>query len=109
VKPDYAGPVILLTDNSCFSSCLMVADEFRRLGALHVGQETDANTHYMEVREDKLPSGLSMFSTLQAMAPGSPLQMGPFTPTILYSGNIGDTPALEAWVASLASGHNTPR
>ena len=103
VKPDYGGRVILLTDNACFSSCLMVTEEFRRLGALHVGQETDANTHYMEVREDKLPSGLSMFSTLQAMTPGSPLQMGPFTPTVLFEGNIADTPKLEAWIAGLAS------
>ena len=42
-----AGRIVLLTDNACFSSCLIVANNFRRLGALHVGQATDAATHYL--------------------------------------------------------------
>lgn len=98
------GRVVLLTDNTCFSSCLLVTDAFRRLGALHVGQATDANTHYMEVREAELPSGLSMFSTLQALGPAAPPQIGPFAPAHVYGGDIGDTPAVEAWVTRLASG-----
>jgi hypothetical protein len=95
------GGLILLTDNSCFSSCLMVTDDFRRLGAVHVGETTDANTHYMEVREEKLPSGLSMFSTLQALDPSAPPQIGPFVPAVFFEGSIADTPALEAWVPTL--------
>ena len=102
-SPRFATKVILLTDNACFSSCLMVADRFRRLGALHVGEATDANTHYMEVREDKLPSGLSAFSTLQALGPFMPRQLGPFAPAIAYPGSIADTSALEAWVAAIAA------
>lgn len=93
-----AGRIVLLTDNTCFSSCLIVADNFRRLGALHVGQATDAATHYMEVREERLPSGLSFFSTLQAFSPASPAQLGPFSPQSAYGGDIADTAALEAWV-----------
>ena len=99
----YRGRLILLTDNSCFSSCLLVTQDFRRLGALHVGEATDANTNYMEVREDRLPSGLSMFSTLQAVAPASPSQIGPFTPEVAYEGDIADTAALEAWVLGLVA------
>jgi hypothetical protein len=76
---------------------------FRRLGALHVGEATDANTHYMEVREDELPSGLSMFSTLQAVAPASPAQVGPFVPEVAYEGSIADTAALEKWIAGLVA------
>lgn len=101
--PKFQVPVVLLTDNSCFSSCLVVVEEFRKLGALHVGEATDANTHYMEVREEKLPSGLSMFSTLQAVAPGRPRQMGPFLPQIPFEGSIADTAALESWVAGIAA------
>jgi hypothetical protein len=101
-KSEYGGRVVLLTDNSCFSSCLLVTDDFHRLGALHVGETTDANTHYMEVREDKLPSGLSMFSTLQALSPSSPAQIGPFVPERLYDGSIADTAALESWVEKQA-------
>jgi hypothetical protein len=57
----------------------------------------------MEVREDRLPSGLSMFSTLQAVAPGSAVQIGPFVPDRLFEGSIADTPALEAWVQTLVA------
>lgn len=97
-----AGRIVLLTDNTCFSSCLIVADTFRRLGALHLGQATDAATHYFEVREERLPSGLSHFSTLQAFSPASPAQMGPYVPEIAYDGDIADTAALEAWVGRVA-------
>ena len=100
-----AGKVYLLTDNSCFSSCLLMTDEFRRLGPIHVGEATDAATNYMEVREEILPSGLSAFSTLQAVATGAPHAIGPFVPAILYPGSIADTQALESWIADLASAH----
>jgi hypothetical protein len=102
-KPNYRGKVFLLTDNVCFSSCLLVTDDFRKLGATHIGEATDANTNYMEVREDKLPSGLSTFSTLQAVAPSEPSQIGSFAPEIHYSGSIADTIALEKWIAGLAT------
>jgi hypothetical protein len=95
------GRLILITDNLCFSSCLIVAKDFRDLGALHVGQTTDADTHYSEVREELLPSGLSKFSTLQAMAPAEPPQEGPFVPSVLYDGDIADTAALERWIVTL--------
>ncbi len=102
--PEFRGRLVLLTDNSCFSSCLLVTDQFRRLGALHVGEATDANTNYMEVRETKLPSELSMFSTLQAVAPAEPVQIGPFTPEVPFDGSIADTTALEKWVEGLVAG-----
>ena len=97
----FPGRLVLLTDHVCFSSCLLVTERFRRLGALHAGEETDAATRYFEVREERLPSGLSMFSTLQALSPGAPAQIGPFAPEAVYEGDISDTAALEAWVASL--------
>jgi hypothetical protein len=101
-KSEYAGELILLTDNVCFSSCLLVTSKFRQLGALHVGEATDAATNYFEVRDDKLPSGLSTFSTMQAVSPASPSQIGPFVPARLFEGNIADTAALEKWIAELA-------
>ena len=100
-RPDFQGRVILLTDHSCFSSCLLLTQDFLRLGALHVGTQTNAATRYMEVREIDLPSGLSTFSTLQKVAVGSKAEIGPFTPQIVSPVAIGDTPALEQWLASL--------
>jgi hypothetical protein len=96
------GRLILLTDNLCFSSCLAVTDDFRTLGAFHVGQTTDAATHFVDVREQYLPSGYSMFSTLESLAPDAPAQVGPYVPALTYSGDIADTAALEAWVIAKA-------
>jgi hypothetical protein len=100
--PFYQGKMVLLTDSACFSSCLLTTDYFRKLGARHVGEATDANTHYMEVREAWLPSGLTRFSTLQAVGLDSPLQIGPFEPSDPYPVDISDTKALEAWIAKLS-------
>jgi Peptidase family S41 len=96
------GRLILLTDNFCFSSCLAVAGDFRTLGAFHVGQTTDAATHFVEVREEYLPSGYSIFSTLQALDPSAPAQVGPFQPALTYNQDIADSAALQSWVVSTA-------
>jgi hypothetical protein len=92
------APLIVLTDAACFSSCINVVDWFRRLGATQVGQITGADTHYFEVREITLPSGLSLFSTLTAIAPDAPPEIGPYIPDMPYSGDIADTAALEQWI-----------
>jgi hypothetical protein len=96
------GRLILLTDNLCFSSCLVVTNDFRTLGAFHVGQTTDAATHYVDVREQYLPSGYSMFSTLESVDPGSATEVGPYEPVLTYDGDIADTDALEKWVVDVA-------
>lgn len=100
-RSKFAGRLIVVTDNVCFSSCLEVTKDFLTLGALHVGQTTDANTHYTENRDEALPSGLSRFSTQQAISPAAPLRYGPFVPAIAYDGDIADTAALERWVVGL--------
>ena len=94
------GRLILLTDRACFSSCLMAADLFRRLGALHVGEATDVTTRYMEVREIVLPSGLRTFSTLQKVALGAG-NYGPYVPSIRYSGSLAEDDKVKSWVAAL--------
>ena len=94
------GRLVLVTDRACFSSCLIAADLFRKLGALHVGEATDMSTRYMEVREIILPSGLRTFSTLQKVALGLG-DFGPYAPHILYPESLTDTDKLKAWVASL--------
>jgi Peptidase family S41 len=96
------GRLILLTDNLCFSSCLVVTDDFRTLGAFHVGQTTDAATRFVDVREQYLPSGYSMFSTLESVDPGSASEVGPFDPVLTNDGDIADTTAVEKWVVEVA-------
>jgi hypothetical protein len=97
------GLLLLLTDNLCFSSCLAVTDDFRQLGAFHIGQTTDAATHFTEVREQYMPSGYSVFSTLQSVTdPSGPPRVGPYEPALTYNGDVADTAALETWVLSTA-------
>ena len=97
------GKLIVLTDNACFSACLAVTDDFRTLGALHVGETTDAATWYVDVREIYLPSGYSMFSTLQAVS-GDSKSVGPFEPVFEYNADIADTAALERWISETVVG-----
>lgn len=98
--PAMTGRLVLVTDRACFSSCLMAADLFRRLGALHVGEATDMSTRYMETRDIVLPSGLRTFSTLQKVAVGFG-DFGPYEPRLVYPGPLADTDKLQAWVAAL--------
>ena len=93
------GKVFVLTDPLCFSSCIQTVGYFRKLGATQLGQATGADTHYSEVREIVLPSGLSTFSTLTALMPDEPLRLGPYLPKSEYVGDIADTASLEKWVA----------
>ena len=97
------GKFLLLTDNLCFSSCLAVTDNFRALGAFQIGQTTDAATHFTEVRETYLPSGYSLFSTLQSVDdPSGTSRVGPYEPMLPYNGDIANTAALEIWVVKFA-------
>ncbi len=57
-----AGPVYVLTDAECMSACLDAVDLWTRLGAIPVGQETGADTLYMEVRQVRLPAGIGAVS-----------------------------------------------
>jgi hypothetical protein len=102
------APVVVLTDALCFSSCIGTVGYFRRLGAIQAGQITGSDTHYSEVREVVLPSGLSVFSTLDAIMPDEPRQLGPHAPDFPYSGDIADTSALETWIPATVL-QNPPR
>jgi Peptidase family S41 len=101
--PSYRGKLFLLTDGICFSSCLDVVSNWLDLGAIQLGQTTDADTHYTEVRDDPMPSGLSTFSTMMGIDLDAPAREGPFVPSEIYAGDIRDTPAVEAWVLRLAA------
>ena len=96
------GTVYLLTDGACFSSCLVATEIFTKLGATQIGQTTGADTHYSEVYQTNLPSGLATFTTLRAILPGEPRMIGPYVPAIPYGGDVADTAALEKWVAGLS-------
>ena len=54
----FSGPVVLVTDEDCVSSCLNFAELVRSVpGAIHMGQATGADTAYIDVTWLALPSG----------------------------------------------------
>ena len=103
LAPSFKGRLFLVTDGLCFSSCLEVVDDFRHLGAVQLGRTTDANTHYAEVSDRPMPSGLSTFSTLMAIDVSEPPRIGPFEPQQVFDGDIADTTAVQAWAIAIAS------
>lgn len=92
------GRLVVLTDEACFSSCLIFVDRLRRLGAVQAGQPTREGNWYMEVRAEPLPSGLGSFRTMQKVAMEFPRKMGPYQPAMRYDGDMADTAALERWL-----------
>jgi hypothetical protein len=100
--PPPSARVFVLTDWGCGSACLDAVDLWTALGAVQVGQDTSADTLYMDVREKMLPSGIA-----QAVVPmkvyrgrkrGSNVQA---VPRYRYTGDMRDDAALERWLAGL--------
>jgi hypothetical protein len=98
----YAGRVFVLTDPVCASACLDAVDLWKALGAVQVGRETSADTQYMEVRPQPLPSGLAEAGVPMKVYRGrtrGPNQ--PQRPAEVYAGDMADTAALETWIGGL--------
>lgn len=96
------GPVYFVTDSGCGSACLDAADLWAALGAIQIGQQTSADTLYMDVRQDVLPSGVARLSVPMKVYRGRKRGSNvPLDPVHVFPGNLRDTPALEAWVATL--------
>lgn len=94
--------IILVTDTSCMSACLDAVDLWRSLGAVHVGQETSADTLYMEVRQDNLPSKLGRITLPMKVYRGrSRGSNEPVRPHFEFPGDINDTEELAAWIKRL--------
>ncbi|RZJ44065.1 MAG: hypothetical protein EON86_04085 [Brevundimonas sp.] len=100
--PQLRTPVYVVTDWTCASACLDAVDLWRALGAIQVGQDTDADTLYIEARRDLLPSGLGQAVVPMKVYRGRPRGSNqPWRPVHPFPGDISDTPALEAWIAGL--------
>lgn len=94
--------VYVLTDSSCASACLDALDLWRALGAVHVGQETSADTLYMDLREQTLPSGLAEIRIPMKVYRGrSRGNNEPHVPDHAWEGDIGDDPAIVTWLSEL--------
>ena len=100
LKPD--ARVYVLADSSCASACLDALDLWRALGAVQVGRTTSADTLYMDVREQPLPSGLAQIAIPMKVYRGRPRGNNvPWTPRYRFPGEMDDGAALQAWISGL--------
>jgi len=106
--PDVPAPgarIYMVTDSGCASACLDAADVWLALGAIHVGQETSADTLYMDIRQTPLPSGMTRLGAAMKVYRGRTRGNNvPLVPARPYGGDLTDTTALEHWIAALPSG-----
>ena len=94
--------IYVLTDLGCGSACLDAVDLWRALGAVQIGQETSADTLYMDVRRDAMPSGIARVVVPMKVYRGRKRASNvPWVPVHRYTGDMRDTPTLERWVAEL--------
>ncbi len=97
-----SGKVFVLTDHLCASACLDAVDLWTSLGAVQVGQETSADTLYMEVRPQTLPSGRGDVVVPMKVYRGRPRGNNEtHRPEHSFEGNMTDTQALKAWIRTL--------
>ena len=83
-------------------ACLDAADLWKALGAIQVGRETSADTLYMDVRQDVLPSGLTRIAVPMKIYRGRTRGSNePLRPVHSYPGDLRDTDALAGWIAAL--------
>lgn len=94
--------IYVLTDAMCASACLDAVDLWKALGAIQVGQETSADTLYMDVRTVALPAGHASIHVPTKVYRGR--QRGsnePQKPLHYYPSDMNDTRALKTWILSL--------
>ncbi|MBH1485934.1 S41 family peptidase [Stenotrophomonas geniculata] len=98
--PGHKGRVVVVADAACGSACLDALDLWKRLGAMQVGVETSADSLYMDVRPERLPSGLARISVPMKVFRGRVRGSNePHVPDRRYDGDMRDTAALEAWIS----------
>lgn len=94
--------VIVLTDSACASACLDALDLWLPLGAIHAGGETSADTLYMEIGSQQLPSGLARIGLPMKVYRGRARGNNqPYVPAHPFPADTVDAAAVEAWIRGL--------
>jgi hypothetical protein len=96
--------VYILADGGCASACLDAMDVWTRAGAIPVGRETSADSLYMEIRKQTLPSGLATITVPMKVYRGRVRGLNvSYKPVHEFGDDMMDQQAVETWIASLAS------
>jgi hypothetical protein len=77
-------------------------DVWTGAGAIPIGRETAADSLYMEIRKQALPSGLPVITVPMKVYRGRPRGLNvTYKPVHRFSGDMRDRKALEAWISGL--------
>ncbi len=102
-RPARTGPVFVLTDGGCGSSCIMFVNEVRRMGARQIGDPTDRNTVYGEQWVAMpLPSGEAELRLPNAVYGWAESELGGAAPDLQWTGTATDEAGLRAFIAAAA-------
>ena len=102
--PQYAGKVFVVTDAGCFSSCVVVMNTLKRMGAIQVGEASGQNEVYGEsVGPFDLPSGLGWYRVPASIIRQPRSSLGGLPPDIRWPGAMDDDEGLRSWISRLAA------
>ncbi len=99
--PHVTAKAFVLTDFGCGSACLDAVDVLTGVGAVQVGQETAADTQYMEIRQQHADGAARMWIPMKVYRDRKRGANVPAVPAHAWSGDMGDTEGLRRWIATL--------
>jgi len=111
VKPrHFTGRIAVVTDAACFSACLDFMDLLVLVPATtHLGLTTGADTRYMDVGDDYRVAAQTLAAVPRKVWLGRPRGNNePHVPSRVFTGNIADDAAVQAWVLSVMESKATP-
>jgi hypothetical protein len=111
VKPrHFTGRIAVVTDAACFSACLDFMDLLVLVPATtHLGLTTGADTRYMDVGDDYRVAAQTLAAIPRKVWLGRPRGNNePHVPSRMFTGNIADDAAVQAWVLSVMESKSLP-
>lgn len=95
----FRGRLVLVTDSFCASACLDFADTVLAVpGAIHFGLPTSADTVYIDIGAEVLPSGAQFWLPLKVWRGRVRGNNQSYEPRYVFDGDINDTAAVQKWV-----------
>lgn len=95
----FKGKLVLVTDSFCASACLDFVDVVRSIPrTIHVGLPTSADTLYIDVGSQLLPSGAQFWLPLKVWRDRRRGNNQSYDPQLIFHGDINDTSAVKSWV-----------
>lgn len=101
--PAYRGPVYVLTDAGCFSSCVVAANILIKLGGINVGEVMGENEEYGEITGPiDLPSKLGRYWLPISIIRQRKEDLGGRPVVHAWTGAMDNDAGILAWIADLS-------